>query len=289
MIQQDSLQRFLFDETGVRGTLVHLDQSWRTALGRHAYPETVRDQLGQAMAAVLLLAATIKFNGSLILQAQGDGPLSTLVAQATHRKTVRGIARWRAVVPGGPLAAVFGDGRLVLTIQNEASEPYQGVVPLAGDKLAEALEHYFVSSEQLATRLWLAADEHAAAGLFVQQMPSHPGLDDDWERVVMLASTIRPEELLRLRGEELLYRLFHEERVRLFEPESVSFRCSCTRDRIERVLAAMGRREIDELIGEKGKVDVHCEFCNRLYQFDAVDAATLFAEAARTPGSRRRH
>lgn len=289
MIQHDSLQRFLFDEIGVRGELVHLDQSWRTVLGRHPYPEPVRDQLGQAMAAVLLLAATIKFNGSLILQAQGDGPLSTLVTQATDRQTVRGIARWRDIVPSGPLAAIFGNGRLVLTIQNEASEPYQGVVPLTGNSLAEALEHYFISSEQLATRLWLAADGRTAAGLFLQQIPSRQHLHDDWDRIALLASTIRADELLHLRGENLLYRLFHEEHVRLFAPESVSFRCSCTRERIERLLLAMGHDEIDALISEQGKIDVRCEFCNRLYQFDAVDAGTLFADATRAPGSRRRH
>lgn len=285
----DSFQRFLFEEIGIRGEWVRLDDSWHTVLGRHDYPELVRAQLGQAMAAVLLLSATIKFKGSLIMQAQGDGPLCTLVAQATDRKTVRGIARWRGEVPDGPLAAVFGTGNLVLTIQNDASEPYQGIVPLEGQNLAAAIELYFSRSEQLATRLWLAANEHAAAGLFLQQIPTHPCEADDWDRVALLAGTVTSSELLQLTGDALLHRLFHEEHVRLFEPEAVTFRCSCTRERIERVLVAMGRSEINEIIHEHGQIDVYCEFCNRLYRFDAVDAAGLFSTTARSPGSRRRH
>lgn len=289
MIREDSFQRFLFEEIGIRGELVRLDESWRLVLDRHPYPEPVREQLGQAMAAVLLLSATIKFKGSLILQAQGDGPLHTLVAQATDQKTVRGIAHWRGEVPKGPLSAVFGAGRLVLTIQNEAAEPYQGVVSLEGENLAEALETYFSRSEQLATRLWLAADEDSAAGLFLQQIPARQRERDDWNRVSMLADTVTAGELLHLSGERLLYRLFHEEQVRLFEPEPVTFRCSCSRERIETVLMAMGRSKIDVIIDDQTLMEVHCEFCNRLYQFDAVDVGILFADLARAPASGRRH
>lgn len=289
MRREDAFQRFLFEDLGIRGELVHLEQSWHAVLHHHDYPEAVRAQLGQAMAAVLLLAATIKFKGSLILQAQGAGPLSTLVAQATDEKTVRGVARWRGDVPAGPLAAVFGTGNLVLTIQNETSEPYQGVVPLEGLNLAAALESYFSRSEQLATRIWLAANGHAAAGLFLQQIPTHPCEIHDWDRVALLAGTVTSAELLQLAGDQLLYRLFHEERVRLFAPEPVSFRCTCTRERIGSMLLALGRAEIDEILSEQGKIDVHCEFCNRLYRFDAVDAAGIFSNQPRPPASRRHH
>lgn len=289
MASEDSLQRFLFEEVGVRGELVRLTHSWQAVLGRHSYPETVRDQLGEAMAAVLLLSATIKFSGSLILQIQGDGPLSTLVTQATDLRTVRGLAHWRNDVPRGPLAAVFGEGRLLLTIQNEAAEPYQGVVPLSGAHLSDALESYFNHSEQLATRLWLAADGVAAAGLLLQEIPSHQRQTCAWHRIAMLASAISSAQLLQSAGPSLLCQLFRSELVRLFEPEPVTFRCGCTRDRIERVLAALGRMEIDEILSTQQHIDVQCEFCNRLYQFDAVDAGALFAASAPAPKPSRHH
>lgn len=289
MIQHDSLQRFLFEAIGVRGEIVRLDQSWREVLGRHDYPPAVREQLGQALAAVLLLAATIKFKGSLILQAQGSGPLRTLVAQASESKAVRGIARWEGDVPSGSLEQIFGTGRLVLTIQSEGAEPYQGVVPLEGENLTTAIETYFRRSEQLATRLWLFADEHTAVGLFLQQMPAHAQNLADWDRVAMLADTITAKELMNIENERLLYRLFHEETVRLFEAERVRFRCTCSRDRIERVLCALGQPEVDGIIAEHGNVEVHCEFCNRLYQFDAVDTLALFTEGTLARGSARRH
>ena len=288
MSEQDSFQRFIFEDMGVRGELVRLDHSWHSVLDRHPYPANVGSQLGQALAAVVLLSATIKFKGSLILQAQSQGPLHTLVAQATHQRIIRGLAQWREEVPRGSLAEIYGPGRLALTIQNEGAEPYQGIVALDGSNLAEALQTYFSLSEQLATRLWLAADGDRAAGLLLQELPERHGDPDDWNRVTLLADTITERELLRLPGEELLYRLFNEERVRLFEPESVTFRCTCSRERIETLLRGLGRDEVEAILQEKGEVDVTCEFCNRRYVFDAVDAHALFASTA-VPSHRTRH
>lgn len=279
MADQDSFRRFIFEEIGVRGELVHLDASWHSVLERHPYPATVSTQLGQALAAVVLLSATIKFQGSLILQAQSEGPLHTLVAHATHNKTIRGLAQWREPVPAGALPQVFGNGRLVLTIQNQGSEPYQGIVALEGGSLAEAIQNYFALSEQLATRLWLAADGERAAGLFIQELPTRHGARDDWERVALLADTITERELLHLPDEELLYRLFNEEQVRLFEPEPVAFRCNCSRERIEKVLIGLGLEEAETLLMEQGNVEATCEFCNRRFIFDTVDVHALFAEA----------
>lgn len=289
MLQEDSFRRFLFEDLGVRGEFVRLDTSWKSVLERHPYPETVSQQLGQALAAVVLLSATIKFNGALILQVQSEGPLHTLVVQATDQRTVRGIAHWRGDVPDGSLPEVFGPGRLVLTIQNEGAEPYQGVTELTGRNLAEALEHYFEQSEQLATRLWLAADREHVAGLFLQELPAAGHRAEDWTRVALLADTVTPHELLTLPSERLLYRLFNEEQVRLFDPEAVTFRCNCSRDRIERVLVAVGRAEIEETLRREQTIDVHCDFCNRLYRFDAVDIGSLFADESRVAGSTRRH
>jgi len=289
MLQEDSFRRFLFETLGVRGEFVRLDTSWKSVLERHPYPETVSQQLGQALAAVVLLSATIKYKGALILQVQSEGPLHTLVVQATDQRRVRGIAHWRGEVPLGSLPEIFGPGRLVLTVQNEAAEPYQGVTELLGDSLAAAIEHYFERSEQLATRLWLAADGHRAAGLFLQELPDAHHDPEDWARVTMLADTVSDSELLTLPSERLLYRLFNEERVRVFDPEVVTFHCNCSRDRIERVLLAVGRAEIDETLETAHTIDVHCDFCNRLYRFDAVDIGSLFADESRIIGSSRRH
>lgn len=289
MTEQDSFRRFIFEDIGVRGELVRLDASWQAVLDRHSYPATVSSQLGQALAAVLLLSATIKFKGSLILQAQSEGPLHTLVAQATHHRTIRGLAQWREPVPMGTLPDIYGAGRLVLTIQNEGAEPYQGIVTLEGANLAEALQSYFCLSEQLSTRLWLAADGERAAGLFIQELPAQQGALTDWERITLLADTVTESELLRLPDETLLYRLFHEEQVRLFESEPVTFRCTCSRDRIETVLKGLGHEEVESVLREQGSVDVGCEFCNRRYRFDPVDIQALFSGELTLPRRPTRH
>lgn len=284
MTDSDTLSRFLFEHAGIRGHLVHLDASWRAVQEAHPYPEAVRGVLGEALAAVALLAATIKFEGSLILQVQSAGPIRTLVAQASHQRTIRGLARWTGEVPpGSPLAKQFGDGRLVLTIERRRGEPYQGVVPLTGTHLAQAIEGYFTRSEQLPTRLWLAANAHRAAGLLLQRLPDEAASAEDWERVNILADTVSAEELTALPGDRLLYRLFNEESVRLFEPEPMAFRCSCSRSRsrIEETIKLFGESEVDAILAEQGTVEVTCEFCNRAYRLDAVDARQLFAERTR--------
>jgi len=263
MSNHDQLYRFVFEDAGVRGELVHLDAAWRAVLAIHPYPAAVRRQLGEALAAVQLLAGTFKLAGSLILQVQGDGPVRTLVAQTTHNRTLRGLARWQGWVPERPLAAVFGEGRLVLTIEPARGERYQGIVPLAGADLAGALEAYFGASEQLPTRLWLTADERRAAGLMLQRLPAAHGSREDWERIGLLAHTLSTRELGTLAAEDLLYRLFHEERVRIFEPDPIAFRCTCSRERVEGVLRALGRAEVEDILAEQGAIEIDCEFCNR--------------------------
>ena len=278
MNDSDTLSRFLFEHAGIRGNLVHLDASWRAVLEAHPYPEPVAARLGEALAAASLLAATIKFEGSLILQIQGSGPIRTLVAQATHARTVRGLARWEGEVPAvESLSEQFGTGQLVLTIDQGRGRPYQGVIPLAGARLTDAIEHYFTDSEQIPTRLWLAAGPSRASGLLLQRLPEAGATEEDWNRVTLLADTLTPKELLGLSTESLLHRLFHEETVRLFEPEPLSFRCGCSRSRIADMVKLLGESDIDSLLDEHGAVEVTCEFCNRLYHFDPVDARQLFA------------
>ncbi|MBK1716789.1 Hsp33 family molecular chaperone HslO [Thiocystis violacea] len=282
MNDSDRLSRFLFEHAGIRGHLVHLDASWRAVLDAHPYPPPVRDRLGEALAAVALLAATIKFEGSLILQIQSAGPIRTLVAQATHARTVRGLARWSGEVPvSGTLGEQLGEGRLVLTIEHGRGEPYQGVVPLTGTRLSEAVERYFSDSEQLQTRLWLAANERRAAGLLLQRLPDEGASEEDWRRVTILAETLTPSELTGLATEPLLHRLFHEESLRLFDPEPLAFRCACSKKRIENTVRMLGEAEVDGILAERGEVEVICEFCNRAYRFDPVDTRQIFAEQTR--------
>lgn len=290
MTDSDRLWRFLFEHAGIRGNLVHLDASWRAVLDAHPYPEPVRDRLGQALAAVALLAATIKLEGSLILQVQSSGPLRTLVAQATHARTVRGLARWSGDVPAdAPLSEQLGEGRLVLTIEHGRGEPYQGVVPLAGQELAQAIEGYFADSEQIPTRLWLAANAQRATGLLLQRLPDEDSTEEDWERIGLLAGTLTPGELLGLPAESLLHRLFHEEAVRLFEPEPVAFRCGCSKTRIQDMVKLLGEEEVRGLVAEQGVVEVTCEFCNRRYRFDPVDVGQLFAANSHPAASATPH
>lgn len=286
---QDQLHRFLFEHAGVRGALVSLDAAWRAVLERHPYPAAVQGPLGEALAAVLLLTATLKFEGSLILQVQGDGPLRSIVTQATHQRTVRGLARWQGAIVPANWPDLVGQGRLVLSLQARDGEPYQGVVPLAGDSLASAIEGYFATSEQLPTRLWLAADGQRATGLMLQRMPGAATDQDAWNRTCQLGATVNVGELLGLSAADLLRRLFHQEDLRLFEPEPAAFRCGCSRQRIADTLRALGPDEVNAIVAEQGAIDVTCEFCNRDYRFDAVDARELFAHTVPATAPAQRH
>lgn len=275
----DQLYRFTFEHFGVRGEVVVLAASWRAVLERHHYPRSVGDYLGEALAAAVLLSGTIKFKGSLILQIQGSGPLRTLVAQATDQRMLRGMALADGEVPPADLSGAFGDARLVLSAESPKGERYQGVVGLEGRRLADVIESYFSQSEQLPTRVWLAADAESAAGLFLQRLPGDADEDQDgWNRVCLLADTLDSDELLHLAPEALLRRLFHEEALRLYTPEPVAFRCGCSRERIAGVLRGLGAEEVNAIIEDRGVVEVDCEFCNTHYRFDAVDAAALFAD-----------
>lgn len=276
MKEQDCLRRFLFEELGVRGEWVRLQGSWQAAKQHQILNPAVESQLGQALAAVVLLSATIKFEGAMILQAQGDGALRTLVAQSSHDRKIRGLVRYNSEVSCDTLPEMMGQGRLVLTVESENVPPYQGVVSLDGKNLAEVLHTYFLQSEQLQTRLWLFANNTQAVGLFLQELPAQASYKVDWERIEVLAKTITEAELLNLDCEEVLYRLFNEEKVRVFVAETVEFSCHCSRDKISATLRSMGQTDLESILKEREAVEVDCEFCGAKYCFNETEIAALF-------------
>jgi molecular chaperone Hsp33 len=287
---RDSLHRFLFEQFPIRGHLVHLDASWQALIEHRDYPEAVRNLLGEAVAASLLLAATIKFDGVLSLQLQGDGPVHLLLVQCTSGLGVRGLARFREgdYSDTSKISDLLGAGNLTVTLEtDDGAQRYQGIVPISGERLAESLQLYFENSEQLPTRLWLQTDAAGASGMLLQKLPegvaSGPklvadaaALDDAWRRVQIIGDTLTPEELRTLSDQEILHRLFNEDDVRLFEPAPVFFRCRCSRERVSSMLQGLGEKETRSVLAERGEVEVRCDFCNRAYVFDAVDVAALF-------------
>jgi len=291
MHDRDSLHRFLFEQYPIRGHLVHLDAAWRALIEHREYPQAIRDTLGEAVAASLLLAATVKFEGVLSLQLQGAGPVHLLLAQCTSGLGVRGLARYRDADAAGlvRIGDLIGGGNLTVTLETDAgAQRYQGIVPIAGERLAEVLQGYFDNSEQLPTRLWLHADAKRASGMLLQKLPGASSLpaadavliEDAWRRVQLIAQTLTAEELHTLADAEILRRLFNEDDVRLFEPSPVYFRCRCSRDRVAGMLQGLGEAETRSVLAERGEVEVRCDFCNRAYVFDAVDVVQLFKAAS---------
>jgi molecular chaperone Hsp33 len=307
------LHKFLFEGVPVRGMLVRLTDSWRELLRRRGaaggYPPPLRALLGEMTAAAAMMQATIKFNGALVLQVHGDGPVKLAVAEAQPDLAFRATATVTGEVPDeAPLQAlidVHGRGRCAITLdprdRQPGQQPYQGVVPLRSNEgqplgsLAEVLEHYMRQSEQLDTTIVLAADDELAAGLMIQRLPvegevnlaqSVADTHEDYRRIAMLAATLKREELLTLDTETLLRRLFWEEPLRRFDDRlEPRFACTCSRERVRRMLHGLGRAEVDSIIAELGAVDIGCEFCGLRYVFDAVDAGELFTAAGNQPPS----
>ena len=316
------LVKFLFEGLPVRGMLVRLTDSWQQLLARRQdaesgpYPEPVRTLLGEMAAAGVLMQSNIKFNGALILQMHGDGPVKLAVAEVQPDLHFRATATVQGeVAPGAALEAllnVHGQGRCAITLDPTdrlpGQQPYQGVVPLHGDQreplqhLSEVLEHYMLQSEQLDTRLVLAADDRVAAGLLIQRLPVSGeanlggtpwksgeedaiGLSEDFNRIAHLAATLTREELLTLEPQKILHRLFWEEDVRRFEPLHPRFACRCSRQRVARMLAGLGEAESRDIIAEQGRVDIGCEFCGARYVFDAVDVGQMFTPDSDQPPS----
>lgn len=302
MHDHDCTHRFVFEHFPIRGHLVHLDASWRALLEHRDYPPPVRATLGEAVAASVLLASILKFDGQLSLQLQGDGLMHLLLAQCTSNLSVRALARHREIGDAADLQSLVGAGRLTVTVETEDREQrYQGVVSIAGSRLAQSIETYFEQSEQLPTRLWLHADESGVSGMLLQRLPTpqtavedpqgarRDAVEDAWRRVQLIGDTLKPEELRSLTDREIVHRLFNEDDVRMFESAPVFFRCRCSRERVGAMLQSLGAAEIESVLTERGKVEVQCDFCNRTYTFDRVDVAQLFAAGQMGEGSRSRH
>jgi len=286
MNSPDRIRRFIFDGADIRGEVACLDQSMLQALQHQSLPPAVRRLLGEFLAAVSMLSATLKFNGILTLQARGDGHLPLIMAECSHNQTLRCIAHpadgQDAAVFEGSLQQVMGPNAVLsITIDPDQGNRYQGIVPLDAPSLAGCLEHYFDQSEQLPTRFWLAASETQSAGLLLQALPKQLEADTQtnealWESVTTLADTVTTAELLELDHETLLYRLFNEYAVRLFEPAALQFACNCSRARCENTLLSLGQQEAMDILSEQGVISMDCQFCNQHYQFNEPDILNLF-------------
>ncbi|MCP1313487.1 MULTISPECIES: Hsp33 family molecular chaperone HslO [unclassified Halomonas] len=277
----DQIQRFLFDQTNVRGEIVTLDTTYSEVLSRHGYPHAVNVLLGELLAAVALLTDTVKLDGTLSIEVRGRGDLSLLMAESNPGGELRAIARLdeEGVLPAedAGFRELVGEGQIVITLDPKEGRRYQGIVALEFDTLSACLEAYFSQSEQLPTRLWLAADGQKAGGLLLQRLPdaSQNQDIDAWERSVHLAKTIKREELLGLEQREVLYRLYHEETVRVFDPKTLRFGCTCSRERMSHALHTLGEAELKDILADQGEIDTQCHFCHTKYHYTAAEIEAL--------------
>ncbi len=279
----DQSRRFLFDNADIRGESVQLEQAYREILAAHQYAPGVGRLLGEFLAASVLLSGNLKFEGKLILQARSEGQVPLLMAECNQALEVRAIARGAQQATAEGFEQLLTKGQLVITVDPDRGQRYQGIVPLLGDSLAHSLDAYFAQSEQLGTRLWLAADGQRAAGLLLQQLPAErvPEAEEraaQWEDACALAATTRPDELLALETPALLHRLYHQQPVRLFDARAVAFRCSCSRERTQNALSSLPKPELIDLLEELGCITMDCEFCSQQYRFTREDLADLLGD-----------
>lgn len=298
---KDTLQKFMFENAAVRGEFIDISATWREIMARHDYPAAVRGVLGDMVAAAALLSANLKFDGTIIMQIHGDGPVRLMVVECDAELRLRATAKLApeaVVADDATLPALLnahGKGRFIITLDPNdkmpGQQPYQGIVPLDGDDMATVIENYMLRSEQLDTRLWLATDATTARGLLLQKLPYHGGKaeavplsEDDaletWNRAVMLASTLKRAEILTTGIDTLMQRLFWEETIRVFDPVHPQFHCTCTRKKVGNMLKMLGQAEVDSTLEEMGSVGVNCDFCGQHYNFDKVDCAQLFVSDA---------
>lgn len=282
-------QRFFFPDSDLRGEYVRLESALTPVLQARDYPLEIQSQLAEALVAACLMAGTLKFNGRLALQAQGQqGELSLLLAEAAHDNTMRGLAHWHQPVAESELPdlkSLLGDqAMMAITLKPQHGKDYQSLVPLASSDLAACLGDYFAQSEQLPTHVRLAFGNGRATGLLLQRMPDQHAdrqtNDEQWQTLQMLAETLTTEELLDLPLDTILYRLFHETPPQLAEPVELRFACTCSRDKVEAMLLSLGHAELQSMLDEQGGADVRCDFCRQSQHFDADQLKALVRTAA---------
>ncbi|MBJ7222978.1 MULTISPECIES: Hsp33 family molecular chaperone HslO [unclassified Brenneria] len=280
MATHDQLHRYLFENYAVRGELATVSDTYRHILTNHDYPAAVQTLLGEMLVATSLLTATLKFNGDITVQLQGDGPLKLAVINGDHRQQMRGVARLQGeIAPDSSLKDMVGNGYLVITITPTEGERYQGVVGLEGETLADCLENYFLQSEQLPTRLFIRTGRHegrmAAAGMLLQVLPAQNAGRDDFDHLAQLTATVKADELFTLSANDVLYRLYHQEQVTVYEPQTVSFQCHCSRDRCADALMTLSDQDMADMLEQDGEIDMHCDYCGSHYRFSAEEIQAL--------------
>ena len=300
----DALHHFLFEDTlseekpnnlmPIRGNLVHLNQTFTLATQHQTLPQVLKQALGELMAASALLSATLKMEGVLVLQLQSKGALKLLVVECSHDLQLRATAKWdealTAEIDNFSFIDLIENGQFVITLDPEEGEAYQGIVPIEGETIAQMLQNYMLRSQQIDTSLWLHCDGESASGMLLQKLPGTNDPDiDTWNRVNILADTVTSDELQNLAPEVLLTRLFAEEDVRLFEEKPTQFRCSCSKTKVGNMLRLLGKPEVEGILAELGKIEVNCDFCNKQYVFDAVDATQILASDLTIKPSTAKH
>lgn len=285
MTQHDQLHRYLFENHSVRGELVTVSDTLQRIMENHDYPQPVKNVLAELLVATSLLTATLKFDGDITVQLQGDGPMSLAVINGNNKQQMRGVARVQGdIAADASLKDLIGNGYLVITITPQEGERYQGVVGLEGDTLAACLEDYFMRSEQLPTRLFIRTGtvdgKAAAGGMLLQVLPAQNAQADDFTHLATLTETIKAEELFTLPANEVLWRLYHEEEVTLYDPQNVVFTCSCSRERCASAIRTLPHEEIDSILAEDSEIDMNCDYCGSHYIFDAMDIAAIRNNAA---------
>ena len=290
MSQFNVLNRYLFTDAHARGELVQLSSSFESIIKNHNYPAGVEKLLGELLSATCLLTATLKFEGDITVQLQGDGPIGYMSVNGNNNQQMRGIAKIADVAEASEangLKALIGKGTMIITIRPNAGEAYQGVVALDADDLAGCLAHYFDVSEQIRTKVWLFNDENSkqVAGALVQLLPDGDGSADnkakqesDFEHLCQLTNTIKSEEIFSLEAEALLYRLYHQEKVNIFEPQSVSYQCGCSADKCLAAISQIEPSEIKSILAEQGKISMTCDYCVTTYDFDELSLQSFISK-----------
>ena len=276
MSVQDQLHRYLFADVAVRGELVNVSHTLQAIFEGHDYPSAVKKLMAEMLVTTSLMTATLKFEGDITVQLQGEGPLAMAVINGNDKQELRGVARVRAEIDdNATLAQMLGQGYLVITITPAKGERYQGIVALEKPTFTECIEEYFLRSEQLPTRLIVRNNAQGAAGILLQVLPSEDKDGEALTHLATLATTVTEEELIDLPANDVLWRLFHQEEVTVYDPQPVQFKCSCSRQRCGEVLKTVSVEEIDAILAEDGKIDMHCDYCGSHYLYDAVDVANI--------------